>query len=347
MKKGFAVILACLMMLALVTGCGGNSDSSRPPEGNTDTSSTKEPAFGEYTDYYKGKNVSMIIPWAAGGGADLCGRLLIPYLEEELGCTITVENITGGGGYIGWEEFLNRSADGMTISQINNTATLTGYLNPANERDYINLDSYVWIANAVIDPMVVNINPKETRFTNFEELVEYAKTTPTTYGTSGVGSAASVAMYKLNDALGTQFVEVPATGWSETVSALMGGHIDVAGCSVADCHSQVTDGTVNIVAILDANRSAFYPDVRTVGEITGTEILANSSRGFGVAAGTPQEIIDIWAAAYEKAINSDGYRQDMEELNFAVAYLAGDDYYDYISGEEAALKELAPAFGWE
>ena len=358
MKRTIVILTVLVMCISLVAGCS-NTETSTPTassvtqtEASTTASQpeTEAPATtsgDDYSDYYTGENVSLMVPFAAGGGADTCTRILAPYLEAELGCTITVENPTGGGGWVGWEDFLKRPADGMNLANINNTATLNGYLNPEYERD-VELDDFIWIANVVMDPIIISIMPGDTRFSNFEELVEYARQQPTTFGTSGVGTVSSVALYRLNEALGTQFVEVPSAGWSEGSAALMGGHIDCAGCTVGDANSQMADETIVATVILAEERSEFAPDIPTLDElaITDEKVYVNSSRGYGVVAGTPDEIVSILSDAFEAAANNPEFIADMAKITMQVTYLGGDDYFDYISSEEATLLSLSDVFGW-
>lgn len=101
MKKLLALFLALVLCLSLAA-CGSAESSS----GNTSA-------------YPGGKTITMMCPWSAGGGSDSCVRLLVPYLEEELGATITVINPTGGSGWVAWEQLLNGKADGLTITQVN------------------------------------------------------------------------------------------------------------------------------------------------------------------------------------------------------------------------------------
>ena len=97
MKKLVSLILALVLCLAL-SACGGSGSAS--------TSSADAAA------YPNGKNITMICPWSAGGGSDSCVRLLVPYLEQELGTTITVINPTGGSGWVAWEQLLSGKATG-------------------------------------------------------------------------------------------------------------------------------------------------------------------------------------------------------------------------------------------
>ena len=186
MKKWKTIVSTALVAcMALAAGCGGSKDVAKGGAGKATSKG-----------FYKGKNVTMIVPWVAGGGSDNGARLLVPYLEKELGCTITVTNPSGGSGWVGWNQLLKAKPDGLTVSMINTPPIIAGYLNPAMKRKNT-LKDFKFIANHVTDDNVIAINKDEKRFSDMKSMVEYAKTHELTCGTTGIGSDDSVLMIKL------------------------------------------------------------------------------------------------------------------------------------------------------
>src|SRR5699024_21230 len=127
------------------------------------------------------------------GTSDTAVRNLAPYLEDELGVSVSVVNKPGGGGWVGWTELANAKPDGYTLGYINTPNLFTGYLNPNIERED-DLSSFAPIANQITDPAAIMINPDDERFSNLEELIEYAKENPVTATSSGVAGDDHIAM---------------------------------------------------------------------------------------------------------------------------------------------------------
>lgn len=119
MKKALSLILSLAMALSLA-GC---SVSGSLTEGGSDTDSNE--ASNTSTEggdsFYAGKTVTVIVPWAAGGGADTAVRLVCDYAEDILGCTIVINNVAGGGGSIGLQQLVTSDPDGLTYAYVANT----------------------------------------------------------------------------------------------------------------------------------------------------------------------------------------------------------------------------------
>lgn len=298
-------------------------------------------------DYPGGKTITMICPWSAGGGSDQCVRLLVPYLEQELGTTITVINPTGGTGWVAWEQLLHAEADGLTIAQVNWPTLFPGYLNPAMGRDYT-LDSFHVLANEVTDACVIAINKDETRFTNAAEFFAYAKENEVTFGVTGMGSDDHIMMEKVNAALGTQLTFVAAAGWADNSAAIQGGHIDATAANVGEVMNLAKDGELNVLCVFSTEESALLPGVPTFDSLGLCEesIVCSSQRGFAVKAGTPEPILEKLEAAFDKAINNEEFIAKMTELGMEVDYIAADAYYEHLRNEEEVMKGMADIMGW-
>ncbi|MGE4352967.1 MAG: tripartite tricarboxylate transporter substrate-binding protein [Oscillospiraceae bacterium] len=350
MKRTLAIVFALILVLALFAGCStGSSESSTAPESTAPESSapeSTEPTV-DYSDYFKGENVTLIVPWSAGGGSDTGARKLIPYVEDILGCTITVENLTGGSGWVGWEKLLTGDTDGKTWAMVNWPTLFPGYLNPDYNRNY-NLDSFQLIANHVTDWSVIVINKDETRFSTMEELVDYAKNNITTFGTTGSGTDDHILMLKLNDVLGTQFEMVASNGWSDNNAAIQGGHIDVTAANVGEVYSLVNDGTLKVLCVFSNDPVELIPDVPVFNSlgITDTSITNSSQRGFAMKAGVDPGIVKVVQDAFDQAINNPSHIEEMYALGLAVDYMNAEDYRVHLVNDEKDILGMADIFGW-
>ena len=338
MKRIVALALALAMALSL-TACGKESNSS----GNAGST-----AGGGEVSYPNGKTITMICPWSAGGSSDNGVRLLVPYLEKELDTTITVINPTGGSGWVGWEQMLHADADGMMISLVNWPTLLPGYLDPSYGREYT-LDDFQLIANAVTDDCVIAINKDETRYTTAEEFFEYAKTHEVTFGTTGNGTDDHILMCMLNDALGTNLVQVASSGWADNNAAIQGGHIDATAANVGEVMTLANDGELIVLCVFAEEENELLFGVPTFDSLglCDTSIVNSSQRGYAVKDGTDPAILEILDTAFENAINNPEYIAEMEKLGLKTDYIAADDYTALIKEQEQTLIGMSDIMGWE
>lgn len=337
MKRFFSITFLLVFSIFMLAACGNNQDASG--EGGDSSS-------GSTASEFPNEPVTMIVSFSAGGSSDTGVRTLVPYLEEELGVSVNVVNQPGGGGWVGWTELVNADPDGYIVGLINNSNLFTGYLNPNIERDD-DLSSFAPIANHVTDTNAIVINPNDDRFSNLEELIEYAKENPVTATSGGVASDDHIAMLKMNNSLGTNFEPVHNEGDGESVTAVMGGHVDVLFGNVGGVAPQHENGELQGVAVMDDERAEALPDVPTLEEAGYGEITNSSARGYAAPAGIDQERMEILRDAFENAITNEEHQEEMANLGLAVDYQGGEDYLESLNEEEESLGEVLDLVEWE
>lgn len=300
------------------------------------------------SDWPAGKNITMICPWSAGGGSDLGVRILVPYLEKELGTKITVINPTGGSGWVGWEQLLAAEADGLTLTLVNWPTLMPGYLDPSYERSY-NLDNFQLLANQVSDDSVIAINKDETRYTTLPEFITYARENVVTFGTTGNGTDDHILMNKLNDALGIELLQVPSSGWADNSAAIQGGHIDATAANVGEVKTLLENDEIIVLCVFANEPNPLLPDVPTFDSfgLTDKSIINASQRGFATKAGVPQTVVDRLVDAFNAAINNEQHIQEMAKLGLKVDYIAPEAYKSLLVQEEATLLGMADIMGWD
>ncbi|MBM7691700.1 tripartite-type tricarboxylate transporter receptor subunit TctC [Peribacillus deserti] len=332
MRKLKSFLLVMVMGLVLV-GCASNQSSSKGSE----KGSVK-------AEGYPKKAINVIVAYEAGGGTDAGARIMLPYVEKALGVPVNIINKPGGGGWIGWSELANAKPDGYTIGYINTPNFMTGYLDPKFNRKE-NLESFTPIANHVTDPGAIAIRTDEDRFSNIEELVEYAKKHRLTATSTGVGSDDHYASLKLNDQLGTKFEAVQNKGSAESVTAVLGGHVDVLFANVGELTSLHKEGKIKIIGVMGEEKSPFLADVPTLAE-SGFEVFSWSARGLAAPKGIDPGQLKILQDAFEKGIKNKEQVEKMGKLGLEVNYLGGKDYVDLLKSDEAEVKKLGKLLGW-
>jgi tripartite-type tricarboxylate transporter receptor subunit TctC len=330
MKKFTALLLVISIMFSLVA-CSND-------EVNTVDGDNKFPKDA----------ITIICPWSAGGGSDLAIRTLVPYLEEELGTSITVVNSTGANGWIAWKELLAAEPDGYTLAQLNIPAFYSGYLDKKNGNEHISLDDFLPLCNEISDWGCLVVNGKDDRFDTAEEFIEYAKENELLAGDAGLGSNKHLVTEMLKDEIkGLKLTAVHQSGWTDNYAALLGGHIDVGWGSVGECIQGFQDGELKVLAVFAPERSSLLPDVPTFEELGLGAIYSPADRGFVLPAGVDAEVYQILLDAFEKSINNPEFIEAMQDMGQAVNYIGGEEFQNYVKENEAAIIKYADIMGWE
>lgn len=248
------------------------------------------PALAASEDFPQ-RPVRIVVPYPAGGTADILPRLVGQKLAEKWGQPIVVENRAGAGGNIGADAVAKAAPDGYTLM-----ATPPAPL-VVNHNLYTNLPfdptKFTAITTIASAPNVLAVRrdfPAQTA----AEFLTYVRENPdvVTVATQGNGTTSHLTGAMYSRAAGTKFVFVPYRGTSPALADLMGGQVDVFFDNIGSMYAQHRTGYAKILAVAGAERSPLLPDVPTVAEagLPGFE----SSTWFGLVAppGTPADIVD-------------------------------------------------------
>lgn len=302
-------------------------------------------ATPSWADTYPERPISTIIAFGAGGNTDVGARILFPAVERELGVPLNIINRPGGGGWVGWTQFLNSSNDGYSLGYINTPNLITGYMDPQYRRN-IDLDDFEMIANHVTDYGVISINKNETRFDNIDELVSYAQSNTLTASTTGANGDDHIAMLKMNQHYNTQFVPVHTTGTAEQRAAIQGGHVDVNFSNVGDTNMAHRSGDLKIIAIMAPERSDFIPEVPTLEELGYSGVISWSARGIAAPKGIDPVQLEILQEAFIKGMQDPEHIAKMEEMGLMVDIRTGSAYRKMLEEEEKSVRSLEGLLGW-
>lgn len=333
MKKILALALAAAMALSLV--------ACSKPAGNPSSTSAGSASKGNTVDFPGNKQISLIVPYSAGGASDTVARIYAAELEKALGATIVVSNVTGASGAIGLEQVRNANPDGYTMAYMPVESTMLRSLGFTD----LSTDDFKFVGRAMTIPAAVTVRA-DAPWNTFQEFVDYAKEHPgeVQVGNSGTGSIWHVAAASIEDKCGIEFTHVPFDGAAPAVAALLGGNIQAVTVSPSEVKNNVDSGDFKVLCVLGEGRSSVVPDVPTATEM-GIDITIQGWGGFAVPKDTPQEIVDILEAASETAINSDAVKELLAERGFEHAYLNGSDMDAKAAAELAYYGELIPKLG--
>ena len=335
MKKILALALAAAMSLTLVA-CGGSKTPAASGSASSGGSSS-----AETVDFPGNKQVSLIVPYSAGGASDTVARIYASELEQSLGTSIVVSNVTGASGAIGLEQVRNSNPDGYTIAYMPVESTMLKALGFTD----LSTDDFRFIGRAMTIPAAVTVRA-DAPWDTFEDFVNYAKEHPgeIQVGNSGTGSIWHIAAASIEKECGVQFTHVPFDGAAPAVAALLGGNIQAVTVSPSEVKNNVDSGDFKVLCVLGESRSSVVPDVPTAQEL-GIDIPIQGWGGFAVPKDTPQAVIDILEKASETAINSDSVKKTLADRGYEHAYLSGSDMDQKASEERAYYSELIPELG--
>lgn len=335
MKKILALALAAAMSLTLVA-CGGSKTPAASGSASSGGSSS-----AETVDFPGNKQVSLIVPYSAGGASDTVARIYASELEQSLGTSIVVSNVTGASGAIGLEQVRNSNPDGYTIAYMPVESTMLKALGFTD----LSTDDFRFIGRVMTIPAAVTVRA-DAPWDTFEDFVNYAKEHPgeIQVGNSGTGSIWHIAAASIEKECGVQFTHVPFDGAAPAVAALLGGNIQAVTVSPSEVKNNVDSGDFKVLCVLGESRSSVVPDVPTAQEL-GIDITIQGWGGFAVPKDTPQAVIDILEKASETAINSDSVKKTLADRGYEHAYLSGSDMDQKASEELAYYSELIPELG--
>ena len=335
MKKILALALAAAMSLTLVA-CSGSKTPAASGSASSGGSSS-----AETVDFPGNKQVSLIVPYSAGGASDTVARIYASELEQSLGTSIVVSNVTGASGAIGLEQGRNSNPDGYTIAYMPVESTMLKALGFTD----LSTDDFRFIGRAMTIPAAVTVRA-DAPWDTFEDFVNYAKEHPgeIQVGNSGTGSIWHIAAASIEKECGVQFTHVPFDGAAPAVAALLGGNIQAVTVSPSEVKNNVDSGDFKVLCVLGESRSSVVPDVPTAQEL-GIDITIQGWGGFAVPKDTPQAVIDILEKASETAINSDSVKKTLADRGYEHAYLSGSDMDQKASEELAYYSELIPELG--
>lgn len=289
--------------------------------------------------------ITLICPWAAGGGSDAQVRFIAALMEKDLGQPIKVENRTGGGGAVGWAALAKAKPDGYTIGQLTAELAMDHWVTPAVKVSY---EDFIPLALMNEDPAVVTISV-DAPYKNYDEFVKYVKDNPGKVrgGGSGAGGIWHLAMGAWLQAIGVpvnSIVYIPTNGSAEAYKEMVAGGIEACFTSVAESATMYNSGKAVGLAVMSDSRDKKFPDIPTATELN-TPVVVGTWRGIGLPKGVPDDRREILAAALKKACSDPSYLKFMEERGFGIKYLEGDAFYNYMKDSDTNLGSTLKALG--
>jgi tripartite-type tricarboxylate transporter receptor subunit TctC len=263
---------------------------------------------------YPTKNITLIVPFAAGGPTDVISRIIGEHLSRTLGHQIVIENTLGAGGTTASTRAKRAAPDGYTL--------ITGHMgtHAASVALYPKLQydprtDFEPIGLIAGTPILV-LAKKDFPAKDLKEFVAHVKANEKTLNNAhaGVGSVSFTTCLLLNSIMGVKPTTIPFNGTGPSMNALVGGQVDYMCDQIVNAVPQVLGGTIKAYAIATAERNPSLPDVPTTKEAGLPAFEASAWNALFAPKGTPQPVVEKLAAALSAALDDEAVRKRLLDL---------------------------------
>lgn len=294
---------------------------------------------------YPNRPVTMVVPWAAGGGTDAVARVMASLIEKELGKPVNVVNRTGGSGVVGHQAIASAAPDGYTIG------ILTVEIAMMHHQGLTDLSgaSFTPLGLVNFDATAIQVR-SDAPYRTLADLLQAIRANPGTLKASGTaqGGIWHVALAGL---LADQHIPpsavrwVPSNGSAPALLDLVAGGVDMVPGSLPEARSLIDAGKVRSLAILDEKPSDLYPNVPTGKQEIGTSFEMGVWRGIGAPKNLPAAIEAKLQDAVKKAYDSQEYRDFMTNRGFGMRWAGPQDFAAMMAESDMRLGAAMKAVG--
>ena len=263
---------------------------------------------------YPTKPIKIVVPFGAGGVADLTARIVAQKLAESLGQPVVIDNKPGAGGVVAGDAVAKAEPDGYTLLLMSNGTAVSASLFKSLPfdalRDFAPVSTLGTFDIAIITPV-------DSKFKTLGDLLAFAKANPgkLNVGSINIGSTQNLAAELFKSTSGADVQIVPFNGTPAVITALRGGQIDAALEILGPVLPQITSKALRALAVTGEKRAAVLPDVPTAKESGLPGFVASSWNALAAPAKTPKEVIARLNKDIALALNNPDVKKKLHDLN--------------------------------
>jgi tripartite-type tricarboxylate transporter receptor subunit TctC len=295
---------------------------------------------------YPSRNITAIIPFAAGNANDVTARIVFEQLQKQLGQPIIIESKPGAGGTIGVGQAARANPDGYTL--LFHSATFSASYVTHKTLPYDTLNDFTPVSAVGISPSVLVAAPSKG-YKTAADLIAAAKAKPgeLNYASAGIGAASHLAAEKFRVATGIKAQHIPFKGPVEALAEVMAGRIDYYFLPLAAAISQIRGGSVTALAVSSDKRAPQLPEVPTVAEIGYPAAAYAFWNGSFVPVKTPPDIVAKLHQEHQKAIADPVVRERLDKVGVQPLVMSQPEFAAYFKADVLDTDKLAKAAGIE
>lgn len=287
----------------------------------------------------KGKTITFVAPFAAGGSTDIVARLLAAGMERDLGTPVQVLNVSAGSGQAGVTQMVLSRPDGYTMAIVSIPSTLAVYLDPDRQSPWTRKDFTV-VAEVASYPQVISVQP-DSPFKTLKDVIDAAKAKPeqVTLAVGALMSSNDVVAAMLEEAAGAKFRKVRTDGDSQNITGLMGGHYDAAIDNLPPIIGPSKSNSLRVLGVTLAQPSPYLPGAPTMVS-QGYNVIAGSESGLAVPVGTPKEVVDILSASAKRVVESSEFGSKSGGIAVTPDYVTWQEWAPTWDRMEPTIKKV-------
>jgi tripartite-type tricarboxylate transporter receptor subunit TctC len=292
---------------------------------------------------YPDKPVRLVVPFPAGSGTDIVGRLLGQQVSLDFGQPVIVDNRPGASTIVGTDIVAKSAPDGYTMVMASNNHAM----NPSLFEGKLPFDSikdFAAVSQVAVLPFILVVNPN-LPVKNLKELIALAKKGGLTYASTGNGTPPHVAGEMLKRAAKVDITHVPYKGSAAAVQDVVSGQVSMMFVNVPSGISLVQAGKLRVFAVGSSRRLVSMPDVPTVAELGFPGFDVSLWMGLLMPAGTPANVIGKMSKEAEHALADPALRKKIEEQGAEPAYMPPAAFSKFIVDETRRFDELVKEVG--
>jgi len=293
---------------------------------------------------YPDRAINLIIPMAPGDGVDVSGRLMAEELAKLLKVPIVPLNKPGAAGTIGTDIVVKAKNDGYTILlSINASIIHTKILHPENV-PYDSFKDLTPLGLATISPLFV-VARSDAPYKNFKELVEYARKNPgkVRCGTPGLGTVSDFNVEIIKKLAEIDIINVPFKGASPSITALLGGHVEIASAVAPLIISHMRSGKMK--GIITSNKFPEFPDIPTLKQLGYQQDLLGVWFAYFAPVGVPAQITETLVLAIEKVVKDTSISSKLAQMAMIQEFEPPEKLLARMQEECKMVEEIAKKSG--
>jgi len=292
---------------------------------------------------YPERTIKIVVPFPAGGPADVAARLIAQSLANRLGAGVVVENHPGAGGRIGAKVVATAAPDGYTLLMGGTNVNATGAI--YNDLSFDPIKSFAPIAVVCVDSLAIAISPRVPA-DNFKEFIQYAKDHPgkLKYGASpGIYTHFAGEYFKAKT--GTDILFVPYKGGAPAVTDALGGHIEMVVNNKSNLLPQFKDGKLKALAVTSKDRWPELPQTPTMREVGILGFPQEVLFGILAPAGTPEAIIRQLNDVINAGLQSGEVRANLDAIGVEARIGTPEEFAKALAEQEREWKKVIEETG--
>ena len=299
---------------------------------------------GAWAQAYPTKTVRIVVPFGAGGPADIYARYLGQRLQESLGQTFVVDDRPGAGSIIGTDSVAKSPADGYTLLLMSNTHTVNETLVP--KKPFALMKDFAPIAPINYSDLLLVVHPS-VPVKSVKELIALAKSRPgkLNYASSGTGTPYHMAGELFKSMAHVNIVHIPHKSSGEARTSVMSGQVEMMMDAVPTMWPLAKSGRVRALATTGKKRSAITPDLPTVSEAGVPGYEAPIWLGIMAPAGTPKPVIDKLNAEITKIVRRPDVKKAWNEQGAEPMMMTPAEFEKYLNGDIAKWAKVVKTAG--